>query len=74
MSRVGSLHDDDPLVLPKPVVELAIPNVDRKDLDRTSLQQAIGETTGRCAEVGDGPPGRIVAERIERSGELDPPA
>ena len=48
---VASFEIDDSWVGTQPFVELTVADVERHDLSRTSLQQAVGEPAGRCADV-----------------------
>lgn len=51
MPRVGSFHDDHTRILTEFPRQLALTDIDGMDTDRAVLQQAIGESTGRCPEV-----------------------
>ena len=51
-------------------MELPAPGVDRHDVGRARLQDAVGEPARRGAGVEDPPPGRVEVEGVERGGEL----
>ena len=71
---VDALDHRHALVARAATVQLAVGDVERDDVRRAALEQAVGEAAGRGADVEratarDGDP-----ERVERVGELDPAA
>ena len=60
--HVGPLADLDPGIGPQPLVELAVADVDRHDLGRAPLEQAVGEPAGGRAGVERPPARTSIAE------------
>ena len=56
------------------MVKLTVPDVDCEDACRAALQEAVGEAARRRTEVGGDLVGWVVAERVERTAELDTPS
>ena len=68
----STLHDAR--ILPQLPIELVDGHVDRVYLARAALQQAIGESARRAADIEANPVARIDAEILERAFELQPAA
>ncbi len=70
VADVVTLEVGHPGVGAQPFVELAVPDVERDDVRRASLQQTIGESTGRCADVEHLAPSYVDAELVQGVVEL----
>src|SRR5262245_46072779 len=57
-------------VLAQPPIQLAAPDIDGDDSRRASLEQAIGKTARRSANVETDFPFRFDPEMVERGGQL----
>ena len=62
LAHVDPLEDAHPRVRPQRRVELAVPDVDRVDLRRAPLQEAVGEAARRGPGVQRPEPGNGHAE------------
>ena len=51
MTRVGSVHDHDPRIVPKLHCNLAVADIDGIDLARAVLQHRVGEATRAGANI-----------------------
>ncbi len=71
LARVRALEHLHPRVLAEPVVEDPVADVDRDDLARPSLQQAVGEAACRRADVERAPSRHLEPRCVERIRELD---
>jgi hypothetical protein len=71
MPRVEVLDDDHAFVIPQLPVELTVADVERHDANGAALQQRIGETTRRCADVQALAPTDLDVKRIEGVRELE---
>ena len=74
MPDVGALQRRDARVGAQRPRELPSADVDRDDLRGTSLEQAVGEASGRRSGIEDPQPTRLQAEGRERRLELLAPA
>ncbi len=70
IARVHPLANFDPRVVAHLEIEQAVADVDGGDVRGAALQEAVGETSGRGADVEAAPAGRIDREMFERGGEL----
>ena len=68
---VRALDHGHPRVRAQAVVELAVGDVERRDVLRSALQQAVGEAAGGGADVQRVAAGDVDLQRVERVGELD---
>ena len=69
-AHVRAVDDGHPLVGLQRPGQLPVADVDRHHVRRTALQQHVGEAARRRAGVEHPLPGRVVAEGVERAGEL----
>src|SRR5229473_6574030 len=67
---VDPLHQGDPWVLAQGPSELAIADIDRDHPCGAPLQQEVGKTPGRCADIEDDSSCRVDAKGIKRAREL----
>src|SRR6185295_6012812 len=74
LSRVGSLEDVDPRIVPKAPVELAVAHVKGDHAGRAPPEQAVGEPAGGGAYVETGASVHLDPEVVEAALELQPPA
>ena len=70
VSDVGALDHRDALVGSKRPRELPVADVDGNHVRGAALEQAVGESAGRRADVDRRDPGDVEPEGIERAGEL----
>src|SRR5262249_42830732 len=68
--RVRSLEHEDARVGAQRVRELPVADVDRRDGSCAALEEAVGEPTGRGAEIEASLAARADPEGIERTREL----
>jgi hypothetical protein len=67
---VGPLHRHDASVTTQRLGELSASHVESIDARRTALQQDIGESAGRRANIEADPAGRIDVKGIQRRRQL----
>ena len=70
IARVGFVHDDNARMPAEFPGQLAVTDVDGEDFFRAVLQQTIGETAGRGAQVNDGQPFDIQSKIFQGMFEL----
>ena len=70
VADVRALDVRDPVVGAQPLVQLAVADVDGDDVTGAALQEAVGETAGRCPGVERQLSGDVDAERGQRVVEL----
>jgi YVTN family beta-propeller protein len=70
VTRVDTLEHRDPSVRPQARVELPVADVERDHARGAPLQEAVGEPSGRGAEVEAVLSGRIDPQLVERPREL----
>src|SRR2546428_4573232 len=68
--RVGVFHHDDALVFAEPRVELARADVHGVYARGATLEQAVGESAGRSADVQADTSGHLDLEAVDRVHEL----
>jgi hypothetical protein len=71
VTNVGALQIRDAPIGSQPLMELAVADVDRDDVDCATLEQAIGETTRRRSGVERASSGHVDAKRVECVVELE---
>ena len=74
VAGVRALDHRDAIVGAQRPVELTIGDVEGDHVGRAALQQAVGEAARRGPDVQAPAPGDVDARRLQRVGELDPPA
>src|SRR5262245_4895160 len=70
VTRIDVFARFDPAVLPQFPIQLAMPDINRDDAGRASLQQTIGKPAGRCADVEADSVSRFDLEMVERSDQF----
>ncbi len=65
---VGPLHDENARVDPELVRQLAVAHVHGDDHGRTALQEAVGESARRRAEIEAARTSHVEPKRVERAG------
>ena len=70
--RIRALDDDDAGIVAQAPIELAVADVEGDDPARAALEQHVGESAGRCADVERLAAVDGYAERVERMRQLDP--
>ena len=70
VAHVHSLVDDNALIVAQLLVELTVTDIDGDDAPRPTLEEAIGEPTGRRASVECDKTSHIDAELVEGGVEL----
>jgi hypothetical protein len=65
VAGIGLFHDDHPAILPEFPGKLSPADVHGKNLCGAVLQQAIGESTGGCAQVKRGHAGDIQMKMVQ---------
>ena len=70
--RIEFFANDDPGIGPDFPIQLTVTDVHRVDAQRAFLQQTIGKTAGRRADIEAGLARRIDLEKIQRAFELQP--
>ena len=70
VARVEPLATDHARIGRKPRVELAMADIDGVDPGRAPLEQHLGKSAGRGADIERDAAARIVAEMIERGDQL----
>jgi hypothetical protein len=71
--RVAEVHlfeGDDPRIAQQPVVQQALPHVNRVDPKGAAPEQAVGEAAGRGPHVQRDAPRHVDPEVVERAREL----
>ena len=70
-ARVHALADEHPRIGAKSPIELAVSDIDRDDGGGAALEQHVGESARRGADVQRAAAGGKDAEGVERGRELD---
>src|ERR1700730_4250210 len=70
VSDVDPLHHGYAWILPEAPRQLTVADVDCDHARRPALEEDVGETAGRRADIERGPAGRIDREGIERCRQL----
>src|SRR2546427_3884372 len=71
VARIEALDDDHARIVSKRPVELAVADVERDHAQRAALDEGVGETAGRGADVERLASLDLNAKRVERMSELD---
>jgi hypothetical protein len=65
------LDDHHTFVIPELPVQLPVANVERDDAKGSALQQYIGKSTSRCADIKALAPADLDVKRVECMSELE---
>ena len=74
MEGVGLFRHDHARISAQLPGKLAMADIDGVDLRGAAIEQDVGETAGRRADIETDPPGRIDAETLDAMGQLQPAA